>query len=247
MKKLLTIWLGLLLGACSSTSVAPSGAEPVERPDDSGGFVFVFLRGGPAEATIEAEEMQTVRAGHFANMRKLQEQGWLMLAGPFGTPRAEPDLRGIFIFDTDDVAHAESLCSTDPAVEADTLVADAYSWESPDAIDHLLELDLEVKAEREARGEEGFQGRAYVLVTAAQGEAAAAAIDPLVRDGRVLFRGTLGETRRGELLFLLDATDLDEARELLEFAESSAARPIEWTLHPWWGTNVLEQLPTVRS
>lgn len=247
MKKLHSIGLGLLLGACSATAVAPADAEAPDRTDDPGAYVFVFLRGGPAEATLAAEEMQTVRAGHFANMRKLQEQGWLMLAGPFGTPRSEPDLRGIFILDTDDVVHAESLCSTDPAVEADTLWADVYPWRSPDPIDRMLELDREVKAEREARGEEGFQGRAYVLVTAADGEAAGQAIEPLVEDGRVLFRGMLGGDRDGELLFLLDAEDPDEARELLEFAESSAPAPIEWTLHPWWGTNVLEQLPTVGS
>jgi len=84
--------------------------------DDYGmrSYVLVILKTGPAEITDEAERDELFR-GHFANMKRLAEEGKLVLAGPLVD--AAPK-RGIFIFDVKTIEEAEELVKTDPTVKA---------------------------------------------------------------------------------------------------------------------------------
>lgn len=84
--------------------------------DDYGmrSYVFCTLLTGKTKLT-DPEESKEVFAGHFANMKRLAEEGKLVVAGPFveGSPR-----RGMFIFNVETIEDAQKLVKTDPAVAA---------------------------------------------------------------------------------------------------------------------------------
>jgi len=84
--------------------------------DDYGmrSYVLVVLKTGPAEITDEARRAE-IFAGHFANMKRLAMEEKLAVAGPFIDGG---DKRGLYIFNVAEIADAEALVMTDPAVEA---------------------------------------------------------------------------------------------------------------------------------
>jgi uncharacterized protein YciI len=55
----------------------------------------------------------------------MAEQGRLVLAGPF---MDDGDIRGIYVFATDDVEQAREWTETDPAVQAGSLVMELHPW-----------------------------------------------------------------------------------------------------------------------
>lgn len=88
-------------------------------------YVMVMLYTGKKAKKIDKEEMKTIQAGHMANMKRLADQGKLLVAGPMGD---DTDLRGIFILDCEDVAEAKTLVDTDPAVIAGSLRPEYHPW-----------------------------------------------------------------------------------------------------------------------
>ncbi len=84
--------------------------------DDYGmrSYVLVILKTGPAEITDEARRKELF-AGHFSNMARLAADEKLAVAGPF---IEGGEKRGLFIFNVADIAEAEDLVKTDPAVAA---------------------------------------------------------------------------------------------------------------------------------
>ena len=60
-----------------------------------------------------------------ANIGRLAEAGKLLVAGPMGDDGA---LRGIFILDCENVAEAQALVATDPAIKAGSLRAEYHTW-----------------------------------------------------------------------------------------------------------------------
>ena len=88
-------------------------------------YVMGMLYRGPqwtAEATEEARKLQE---GHMANINKLAGEKKLILAGPMA---GKGELRGIFVFDTDDVDKAREWCDQDPAVKAGRLRVELHKW-----------------------------------------------------------------------------------------------------------------------
>lgn len=79
-------------------------------------YILVILTTGENDATITD---QTQRAelfkGHFANMKRLAEDGKLVLAGPLN---GYEQRRGLFILNVDDLETAKALVETDPTVKA---------------------------------------------------------------------------------------------------------------------------------
>ncbi len=132
--RMFLIAAALTLGACSepvvkkaepdapeataSTAKIGYDAELAEAlgadPYGMHSYVFVTIKTGPNDAKITNEkERAELFAGHFANMKKLAEDGKLVLAGPFVE---SPPLRGLFIFDVDTIEEAKELVTGDPAV-----------------------------------------------------------------------------------------------------------------------------------
>src|SRR3954463_587835 len=59
-------------------------------------YVLCILKTGPKDAEIKGDERKAIFAGHFANIKRLAEEGKLAVAGPFG--KNDKSYRGLYIF-----------------------------------------------------------------------------------------------------------------------------------------------------
>lgn len=87
-------------------------------------YVLVLLKSGsnPMPAGPERDEMFR---GHFANMKRLADEGKLVLAGPFD---GVDGWRGMFIFAVTDVEEARNLAATDPVLVKGEMVAEYHKY-----------------------------------------------------------------------------------------------------------------------
>lgn len=88
-------------------------------------YVMGMLYRGPQWTAEATEEVKKLQEGHMANINKLAGEKKLILAGPMA---GTGDLRGIFVFDTDDVDKARGWCEQDPAVKAGRLRVELHKW-----------------------------------------------------------------------------------------------------------------------
>ncbi len=88
-------------------------------------YVMGMLYRGPKATAEVTETSKKLQAGHMANINKMAAEGHLLIAGPMG---GQGELRGIFIFDTEDVKKAQEWCDQDPAIQAGTLRVELYQW-----------------------------------------------------------------------------------------------------------------------
>ena len=87
-------------------------------------YVMAFLKAGPNRST-DSLTSANLQSAHLENISRLAEEGKLVLAGPF---LHDGPLRGIYVFDVTSVEEAETLTSTDPAIEAGSLVMELIPW-----------------------------------------------------------------------------------------------------------------------
>lgn len=201
----------------------------------------MFLKSG-ANTSLSQEESQTIIAGHFANMERLAREKKLLMAGPFGTPKRDPDLRGLFVIDEVALNEAERVAGTDPVLISGLMRAESHPLRTSAPLRAYLEHELARVAKDEKDGRvraPGEGGRAYVLLTAEDGERAKSELADLSAAGKVLLWGELDATRG---LALLDATDLATCETLLG---DRRARLGPHVLDPWFGSGELVKLPTL--
>jgi uncharacterized protein YciI len=87
-------------------------------------YVMAFLKKGPNRGQDSATAAQ-LQAAHMANIGRMAEAGDLVLAGPFFD---NGEVRGIYVFNVDDVEKARKLTETDPAIKAGRLVMELHPW-----------------------------------------------------------------------------------------------------------------------
>ena len=87
-------------------------------------YVMAFLKSGPNRPEDSAKSAELMRA-HLDNIGRLAEEGKLVLAGPF---YGDQDLRGIYIFDTDNIDSAKAMTATDPAIQYGSLEMELLMW-----------------------------------------------------------------------------------------------------------------------
>jgi uncharacterized protein YciI len=85
-------------------------------------YVLVILKTGPTPVPPGPARDEIFR-GHFANMKRLADEGKLALAGPFGD---KGDWRGLFIFAVDTLEEAKQLASSDPVVKSGEMTAEFH-------------------------------------------------------------------------------------------------------------------------
>lgn len=137
MKKIsiLVFVLSLLMAACSR----PAEKERVSEinvydsvlaqslgADEYGMKVYVmaFLMRGDNPPKDETHSMELQRA-HMNNINRLAEEGKLVVAGPFF---GNDSLRGIYLFDVQEVEEARRLTQTDPAIQYGSLKMVLKKW-----------------------------------------------------------------------------------------------------------------------
>lgn len=90
-------------------------------------YVFCILKTGPKDAEIKDKKKRgDLFNGHMANIKRLADEGKLVLAGPFG--KNERTYRGLFIFNVATVEEAQKLVDTDPVVSSGMMVAELTPW-----------------------------------------------------------------------------------------------------------------------
>jgi uncharacterized protein YciI len=87
-------------------------------------YVMALLKAGPNRDKSK-EEVAELQKGHMANIKRLANEGLLVLAGPF---LDDGDLRGIYIFDVRTIEEAQKLTATDPAIESGLLIMELHPW-----------------------------------------------------------------------------------------------------------------------
>jgi uncharacterized protein YciI len=87
-------------------------------------YVFAFLYRGNNGA-INPDSATALQMEHLKNIKRMAEQGKLVLAGPFF---GSGDLRGIYIFNVESIEEAEKLTMSDPAIQAGSLRMELLEW-----------------------------------------------------------------------------------------------------------------------
>ncbi len=145
MKYLLPSILLLLLSVPGYSQNSAYDAELAEElgADQYGmkSYVFVMLVSGNNEVTDEAERNKLF-AGHQENIRRLAEDGKLIVAGPFF--ENADDYRGLFILDVPTVEEASELMKSDPAIAADVLAVKLYQWYGSAALPVYLDTHTKI-------------------------------------------------------------------------------------------------------
>ncbi len=101
---------------------------PEPESADGGGMGQVFLvllKKGPAWTAEKTDQTRALQDAHMANIKKMWEEGKLIVAGPMGD---DGDVRGVFVFAAADRALAKRYADSDPAVAAGRLVPEIHSW-----------------------------------------------------------------------------------------------------------------------
>jgi uncharacterized protein YciI len=143
----LSLWLALAAGTCQGQPANP-GPPPAYDPalaqatgaDERGmrSYVLVVLKTGPNRIPVGPERDEMFK-GHFANIKRLEGEGKLVLAGPF--EGGDDGWRGLFVFAVADIEEAKRLVATDPVVAKGEMVAEFHKYYGTAALTLLRDLD----------------------------------------------------------------------------------------------------------
>ncbi|NBC66774.1 MAG: hypothetical protein GVY07_14100 [Bacteroidetes bacterium] len=130
--------------ALSDTSDTDYNHELAEElgADDYGmrQYVMAFLKTGPNPSTDSTKAMELQRA-HLDNIRRMAEDGNLILAGPF---MDDGEVRGIYLFNVRTVEEARKLTETDPAIQAGALEMELHPWYGSAALMKVNEIHSQI-------------------------------------------------------------------------------------------------------
>jgi uncharacterized protein YciI len=147
MKFLITILIGVfILNTAYSQKTNPNyNADLAKRlgADDYGMkyYIFVILKTG-SDVPEDKELRQQSFAGHMKNIKKMVEEGKLIVAGPMDAN--EKSYRGIFILDVKTTEEAQELLKTDPAIKEGFLDVELFKWYGSAALSEYLEASDKV-------------------------------------------------------------------------------------------------------
>lgn len=110
-----------------AASPTPSAPTKAAMPPNMESFILVLLV-RPADApTYDEAKLKEIQAGHLANIKRLANEGKIVLAGPF-EDHSGRNVRGMFLMKTDSVEQAREWTATDPAVKAGRLKPEFLKW-----------------------------------------------------------------------------------------------------------------------
>ena len=127
---------GLAAGAWADTPATKPAydAELAKKlgADDYGmrNYVLVLLKTGPTPVP-KGEKRTEMFKGHFANIRRLADEGKLVAAGPFD---GVDGWRGMFIFAVKEIDEAKALTATDPVIQSGEMIAEYHKLYSSAAL-----------------------------------------------------------------------------------------------------------------
>lgn len=105
-------------------------------------YVLVILKSSDTPVP-KGEARDAMFRGHFANMKRLAEQGVLVVAGPLDGQQGR---RGIFILAVPDIESAKTHVATDPVIAQGEMVAEYHRLYSSAALMLVPELAPKLSA-----------------------------------------------------------------------------------------------------
>lgn len=143
-----TVVLTCLLGvaALSHAQTADKPANPQYEPERAKrlgaspngmrNYVMVVLKTGPNKMAA-GPERNAMFAAHFANIKRLSDEGKLVLAGPSD---GVDGWRGIFVFAVSDIEEAKLLTATDPVIATGEMVPEFHKMYMSAAVMEIPEI-----------------------------------------------------------------------------------------------------------
>lgn len=108
-----------------------------EQADSMGmALYYVYLlRKGPAWSQDSTPETDALQAAHLANIRRLREEGKLILNGPLlDAFQLSGEMRGVGVLKAASMDEARSWIETDPMLQVGRLVFELHAWMVPKGI-----------------------------------------------------------------------------------------------------------------
>ena len=92
-------------------------------------YYIYLLKKGPNWTPDSTPEIEALQAAHLANLRRLGEEGKLVLNGPLlDSFQLSGEIRGIGVLKARSLAEAQEWISTDPMVKIGRLVFELHTW-----------------------------------------------------------------------------------------------------------------------
>ena len=110
MNKNILIIITLLLGLFITTSAQAQSHK----------LFFVFLNSNPDKAILDADKVELLQSAHQKNIERLASEGIMKAAGPFEGGG------GMFILKTDNIATANEILQSDPAIKANRFLIEVF-------------------------------------------------------------------------------------------------------------------------
>jgi uncharacterized protein YciI len=98
-------------------------------------YYVYLLKKGPTWSPDPTPEIDALQQAHLANMRRLREEGKLVLNGPLlDSFQLSGEIRGIGVLKAPSMAEAEAWIGTDPMVQVERLVFELHAWMVPEGV-----------------------------------------------------------------------------------------------------------------
>jgi uncharacterized protein YciI len=125
---------GFAAQTTSHPAIAQNAQTPTVNPQTGtvmATYYVVLLRRGPAWTSAVTPETSAVSKGHMDNIRRLEDAGKMVVAGPFLEQSGDRALTGLFVLRAVSAAEAKALIDSDPAVKAGRFVYEILPWMAP--------------------------------------------------------------------------------------------------------------------
>lgn len=107
-------------------------------------YNFVILKTGTSEIKDTAV-INSLFRGHMQNIKRLSEDGVLIVAGPF--MKNPHKYRGLYIFNTNDTLKTKEYLKLDPAINEGLLDYDIFLWYGSAALPMYLDYHKQIVRE----------------------------------------------------------------------------------------------------
>ena len=116
-------------------SYSETEARDLAASMDRALYYVYLLRKGPTWTADATPALDALQAAHIANMRRLHEEGKVVLNGPLlDAFQLGGELRGIGVLNAASMDEAEQWLGTDPMVKAGHLAFEVHAWMVPKGV-----------------------------------------------------------------------------------------------------------------
>jgi uncharacterized protein len=220
----------LLLLATLFFLCIPIAAQQEDPAQKLRQFEMVILKQGPTAMPADWDT-SSLRQEHLAYVYSLFETGKAIIAGRIPD---DPELRGVFVFNTKSADEAKEWISGDPAVKAGHFTIELHPWWSEPVMKKLTAAPQKMETAYLAflvRGDKWTADK--TPATEALQKAHLANVQKLAQTKKLVVAGPFGDdgTLRGVFVFRADS--IEEARSLANTDPAVQAGRLALQIHPW--------------